>query len=36
MESTVAVQTNGFGSLFHTATYSSMAAIKSSALTKTP
>lgn len=36
MESTVAVQTNGPGSWFHTAIYSSIAAIKSSTLTKTP
>ena len=36
MDSTVAVQTNGFGFSFHTATYSSMAAIKSATLTKMP
>ena len=36
IDSTVAVQTKGFGSWFQTATYSSMASIKSSTLTNTP
>ena len=36
MESTVAVHTNGLGLSFHTAMYSSMAAIKSCTLTNTP
>jgi hypothetical protein len=36
MDSTVAVQTNGFGSLFHAVRYASMGAFRSSTLRKTP